>query len=310
MKLFDLHCDTITECRNKNERLFENGLHISLNRAACFDSWAQLFAIWIPDELRGSEAKKYFNDNYGFLQNELSENGSAVSFCRTGADIEKALNENKCAAILSVENGSVLCGDAGRVEELSRLGVRAITLTWNGENELAFGSGTGSQIGLKPAGRQALLRMAEHSIFADVSHLNVAGFFDVANAGVPFFVSHSNSRSVHEFSVFPERGLTDEQIKILIECNSVMGINFCADFLGEKGNNPLESIYRHIYHVLEMGGENILCLGSDYDGCSIGNEICPIENLPNLHEFLQKKSFSEDLIEKIFFENAKKWFCA
>ena len=72
--------------------------------------------------------------------------------CRTASDVEAAWAQNKTAAILTVENGSALAGRLDRVEVLARDGVRMLTLTWNGENELGSGSMTGH--GLSPFGRE------------------------------------------------------------------------------------------------------------------------------------------------------------
>ena len=73
-----------------------------------------------------------------------------VKRCRTCADMEEAFQSNRTAAFLSVENGSALAGDLDRVRLLAEDGVKAITLTWNGENEI--GSGHVSEHGLTDFG--------------------------------------------------------------------------------------------------------------------------------------------------------------
>ena len=59
MDLFDLHCDTITVCSSKNLELRRNDLHISLERLPAGSRWGQAFAIFVPDELRGSSGQKW-----------------------------------------------------------------------------------------------------------------------------------------------------------------------------------------------------------------------------------------------------------
>ena len=56
MRLFDLHCDTLTECYDKGENLLENHRHVDLARGGKLEAWAQLFAVWMPDSLRGEAA--------------------------------------------------------------------------------------------------------------------------------------------------------------------------------------------------------------------------------------------------------------
>ena len=60
MKLFDLHCDTAGECCNREIPLYDNDLHINLRKGNILDKWCQVFAIWIPDELRGKAAYDYY----------------------------------------------------------------------------------------------------------------------------------------------------------------------------------------------------------------------------------------------------------
>ena len=75
MRLFDLHCDTITELYGKKGQLKHNGGHISLDRAEYLEEYVQDFAVFIPDELRGEEAVKYFDGVYGFYKEQLLEKG-------------------------------------------------------------------------------------------------------------------------------------------------------------------------------------------------------------------------------------------
>jgi membrane dipeptidase len=53
MKSFDLHCDTIGECYKKSFLLRKNELNLDLERCKAIGEHTQVFAIWIPDELRG-----------------------------------------------------------------------------------------------------------------------------------------------------------------------------------------------------------------------------------------------------------------
>lgn len=50
--------------------------------------------------------------------------------------MDNAFGENKIAAFLSVEGGAVLGGDIDVIDALYEKGVRILTLTWNGQNEL------------------------------------------------------------------------------------------------------------------------------------------------------------------------------
>ena len=315
MRLFDLHCDTAGECFNRKIPLLKNDLHISLCKGNCLDSWTQIFAIWIPDNLRGEKAREYFFSVLENFKAETELNCSKIELCQRITDIEPTLNSGKCAAILACEGASPFAFDGG-IQLAFDCGVKLITLTWDGENEVGFGCKSGSENGLKPLGKSMLSEMARLGIAADVSHLNRAGFYDAADTPAKLLASHSNSKSVLErtradgdakdFSC--RRSLDDEQIKLLIERNGLIGLNFYRSFLGDDGDDGFEAIYRHASYMLYLGAENTLAIGSDFDGCEINGELAGIDKIPLLRDYLSRKGFDDALLDKIFFENAVNFF--
>ena len=194
MRFLDLHCDTVTECRSKGFSLLDNPLHLDVRRTSCFDAWVQVLAVWIPDTLRGGDAWDYFVRNYAFCLQQTDLCG--LSRCTTYQEIDRAVSEGRFASILAVEGGAVLGGQIDRLDELNCRGVRILTLTWNGENELGFGCQSGGGR-LKPFGKDVLRRMDEHGMIADVSHLDRTGFYDVLEQTPrPVLASHSTSEAV------------------------------------------------------------------------------------------------------------------
>lgn len=315
MRLFDLHCDTAGECYNKKIPLYSNSLHIDLCKGECLDEWCQLFAVWIPDNLRGKDAYDYFERVLNSFKKEIAQNNQKIQLCQGFSDAEAVLLEHKCAAFLAVEDGSPFAHADG-AHLAKEHNVKLITLTWNGENELGFGCQTGSDEGLKPAGKSLLRDMRELKIAADVSHLNRAGFYDAISSGAAVIASHSNCESVllktrkgsadKFFSC--RRSLNDEQIKLLIECGGLIGINFCRSFLGDTDDDGFEAVFRHMRRILDLGGENVLAIGSDFDGCEINPLLAGVDKMPDLVSFLRVKGVPADLIDKIFFKNAENFF--
>lgn len=315
MRLFDLHCDTAGECFNRKISLFSNDLHIDLCKGEYLDEWCQFFAVWIPDTLRGKAALDYFEKVLLNFKNEISQNNSKIEIYQ-GLDENKQYNQKcKCTALLAVEGGSPFACEGG-AQLAKEHGVKLITLTWNAENELGYGCQSGSDSGLKTAGKALLRDMRELKIAADVSHLNRAGFYDTVSSGAAVVASHSNCESVllktrkdSEDKFFScRRSFNDEQIKLLIECHGLIGINFCRSFLGDYGDDGFEAIYRHMAHILDLGGENVLAIGSDFDGCEINPCLAGVDKMPALEAFLRAKGMQEGIIDKIFFENADNFF--
>lgn len=315
MRLFDLHCDTVGECFNKKIPLEENNLHISLCKGEVLDEWCQVFAIWIPDELRGKTALDYFIKVIENHKNEINKNSDKIQLCQRFSDVKEALENHRCAAITAVEGASPFA-EKDTIYVAKECGVKLITLTWNAENEIGFGCQSGSDSGLKERGKALLRDMREFNIAADVSHLNRAGFYDAISSGARVIASHSNCESVlmktrkdSEDKFFAcRRCLNDEQIKLLIECKGLIGINFCKSFLGDEGDDGFEAVYRHMAHILDSGGEDVLAIGSDFDGCNINPVLAGVDKISDLCNFLLEKGMDADLLDKIFFLNSQNFF--
>lgn len=292
MLLFDLHCDTITKLHARGEELFDSGsTRVNLNKAQFLDKWFQVFAIFIQDHLRGEDAFKYYSDVYKFFKLQIEKNHDYFQQSTV-----------KRKALLAVEGGAVLAGNIKNIEILKQNDVKLLTLTWNGENELGFG--TAENKGLKPFGFECVKKLEESGIAVDVSHLSDAGFYDVASiSGKPFIASHSNSRSVCN----NPRNLTDEQFTTISSRGGIVGMNFHKPFVTEKGDY-LTSVLKHIEHFLSLGGEKCVCIGSDYDGADIVEPLYSINNTENLYNALLKINYSEELVDDIFFNNAFDFF--
>lgn len=314
MNLFDLHCDTAGECYLQGKPLYKNDLHVSVCKAKNLYKWAQLFAIWIPDEKRGPAAEEYFDCVCANFLKEVEKNSDKIILCRTAEDMDNAFANGRCAALLSVEGASAALGKE-RLQRLKRIGVKLITLTWNGNNEIADGC-FGDNGGLTAYGREYIDELSRLNIVTDVSHIGKKGFWQVAeNSALSVVASHSCASKLLE-SCAPFKGkenairrnLDDEQIKALASRESLIGINFCSRFLGGKGNDGFDAVYRHMSRILDLGGKNVLALGSDFDGCEINPDLAGVDKMPALAEYLSARGFSDELVENIFFNNAYNFF--
>lgn len=302
LALFDLHCDTLYECYRKGYSLTVNPLHTDLTRGRHYAPWCQVFAVWIPDLLKGEEAFSFCLDALHFARAEAAANASEIAFVTDCDEMLKTAECGRCAALLAVENGAAIGGKTERIVQLAALGVRVMTLTWNGENEWGYGCGCASQKGLKPFGKEALLTLVKAGIVPDVSHLNEAGFWDVAEQiSASFIASHSLS-----FSVCPHpRNLTDRQFTEIARRNGIVGLCFCKEHLGEQS---LEAIRRHAEHFLALGGENTVALGGDLDGTFLPPEWQGMAVYEKLADHLAKKGWRDALIHRVFYQNAANFF--
>ena len=273
-----------------------------LEKAKDIESYTQVFAIWIPGELRKQSAVNYFNKVCDYYENELKQNKSLITPYTAAGE-----KDGRVKAILAVEGGAALGGKIDGLYSLYDRGVKILTLTWNAENELGFGSACKSG-GLKQFGKEVLKRMEALNMVADVSHLNQEGFFDVVeNTEKAFIASHSNADIVdNEFG--RRRNLTDEQIAVIKDRGGLIGLNFCKDFFDTDGKTGVDALKLHIDYLLERDCENVLALGVDFDGCTVTDGVSGIESMGEVYNALIKSGYSEKLINNIFYNNAERFF--
>ena len=299
MRFFDLHCDTIGECSNNKLSLRNNDLHIDLERAKCLEAYTQAFAIWIPDELRKVFAVEYFNKAADYFYKEIETNNDLIS-------LYGDKKNTPIKAILAVEGASACGGTIDGLHHLYNKGVRLITLTWNAPNEI--GSGAFSEGGLTDFGKEFIKEAEKLGIILDVSHLNRQGFYELAEiATKPFIATHSNANIVNnEFG--KKRNLDIEQIEKIKQNNGLIGLNFCRDFIEDENAEGIASLQRQIEYFLSLGCENIIAFGSDYDGCTVHNDLCGIEKIPSVYNALADRGVDEGILKKLFWENAEEFF--
>jgi membrane dipeptidase len=303
MNCFDLHCDTAGECFQRGLNLAENDLALSLGRTARYEKWAQIFAVWIDDSLRGDAAWDYFRGAADNFARQLAANAQKASFCRTGAELQRATAEGKRAALLSAEGSAAFGGSLERLREAKRFGLSLVTLTWNGRCEAGDGCGVPEAGGLTPFGFDLLREMEHLGVVADVSHLSETGFWDVARAARrPFAASHSDSAAVWAH----RRNLTDAQFREIAQGGGLVGLNFFEDFLRGK-DACAEDVVRHAEHFLELGGEDTLALGSDFDGGTPCAGLARVEEEGALHALFCRE-FGRETADRIFWGNAYRFF--
>lgn len=300
MQLFDLHCDTLYRAYQEKSSLFQNDFHISFEKSHFLKSYIQCMAIWIPDEYRGEDAERLFNNCVEKLHEQI--NGSFVKQILHGADLVEMLSGT--GVILTVEGGAALAGKLDNVQRLYDCGVRMMTLTWNGTNELGDGVGVSHPKGLSAFGKEAVAAMEKTNMVVDVSHASEALFYDVAQrATKPICASHSNLKSVCPHP----RNLTNEQFCFIRDSGGLVGINFCGDFLSENGTNAkMYDIIKATDAFLSLGGEKTIAFGSDFDGCSIPNDMGGLQSMEELYNMFVRHGYSEALLDDLFFFNA---FC-
>lgn len=308
MNFIDFHCDTAYRMIEAGKNITDSNLKANLNNIKAGNAMAQFFAMFIEKD-QVEDSFKYCNKMLLNFKKEISKHEDTIELCRNFDDLKRVKASGKIGAFLTIEEGDALKGNLDNLRYFKEEGISLVTLTWNFENDLGYPNVAfvNKDKGLKEKGIEAVEEMNRLGMLIDVSHLSDGGFFDVAKySKMPFIASHSNARVMTNHS----RNLTDEMIKILANKGGVTGINFCNAFLS-KGSNPLddevatiENMVRHIKHIRNIGGIEVIGIGSDFDGIENEVEIKNSSEMNKLAFALQKEGFVESEIEKIFYGNA------
>ena len=300
-----MHCDTIEEIRRLGVGLLNDKTQFSLRDQDKFSAGCQALAVFIPDEIRGEDAVRFVDDYTAYTTKMVAEVSDRAEIAEHTADITRINAEHKWAFMRTIESGACLNGQLDLIDHFAALNYKMLGLVWNGANELGSGWNNPEQ-GLTDFGKKAVKRMEEVGMIVDCSHLNDKGIDDLLEiAEKPFAASHSNIRSVCAH----KRNLRDDQFQEIVKRGGICGVNLFTRFLSDTDSKDPDMVFRHIYRMLELGGENTIAFGADFDG-----EITAPEGMNDPYgvccfaEYLLKQGISQQVIDKLYFDNAVNFF--
>ncbi len=339
--VFDGHNDTLLNLllrrRGQGRSFFErsNTGHLDLPRALEGGFGGGLFACFAPPNPKSGwdeeSALRITNDGYevagsppldpdyarGFadamtklLFRLEAESGDRLKVVRTTKEIEGCLTDGALAAILHFEGAENLGTEPGALEEFYDLGLRSLGLVWSRPNAYASGvpfrfpGSPDTGPGLTDAGKELVRECNRLGVLIDLSHLNEKGFWDVAGLSeAPLVATHSNA---HALCPTP-RNLTDRQLDAIRDSDGMVGVNFAVAFLREDGrddaNTPLETVVRHVDHLVGKVGIDRVGFGSDFDGARVPKAIGDVSGLPKLLAVLEEHGYGEGELRKLAHEN-------
>ena len=307
MKYADMHCDTLTELYLHGFDIAAAPLHISLDGAAGICPYVQSAAIWTDKKLDDNAAYDRFWDVLHHFEASDSVKCGKIKLCRNSADARAAAAEGLPAFMLSIEGARLLGSDTldEHFHAVADAGVWLITLQWSGTD--CIGGAWNTDGGLTDAGIRLLHLMAERGIVCDLSHASDTETDEVLShaeaLGLRVCASHSNSRAVCAH----RRNLTDAQFAKIRGMNGVVGLSMAPEHLAESGSAGIDDIRRHLEHYLELGGEDTVVLGCDFDGISSTPAgVGGIRDIPHLRDTLAR-DYPPELIYRLFFGNAARF---
>ena len=300
--MIDLHCDTIMQLLDHPDSgdLYRNTWKIDIEKLQKAHSKVQDFALFI------NLGKT--NDPYGRYEamrnlctTQIHLYGEHIQHVLSYQDVESVYKSGKIGALMSIEEGGVLGGDLDKLKQAYQDGVRLITLTWNYPNGLGEPHCGEQHKKLTPKGVEFVEAMQDLGIIVDCSHLNDAGTEQLGDVlDVPFVASHSNAREVTAHT----RNLPDNLIKLIANKGGVIGLNFAQSFLGTSPISRIEDIVKHGLYLINKGGEDVVALGTDFDGIKPDTEIKDISEMYRLYDAFKEAGLSVEQCEKLFWKNA------
>jgi membrane dipeptidase len=328
LSIIDGHNDTLTRVFGEDGGgidAFVHGQgegHLDLPKAAAGGFSAGFFAIYIrslvknpqneptrgvegswthtPPSIEHDWALRETSRLLGCLDELLAAAPEALRLCTTIDDVQASVDGHHLGIILHIEGCEMISPDLRELSGLHSRGLRSLGPVWSRPN--AFGTGirfgwpSSNDIGpgLTDAGKELIVACNDLGIMVDLSHLNRAGFMDVAAISTkPLVATHCGCHALCESA----RNLDDEQLRMIASTDGVIGCNFFTGDLRGDGrfepDMPLTRMAEHIEHMVSVCGINHVALGSDFDGATMCDELADASGLPRLIDLLRSFGWSQ-----------------
>jgi len=340
--VFDGHNDTLLNLPKTGRSFFERSEqgHVDLPRAREGGLAGGFFAVFVPDPPPPGEAAvdpagdperavaRYRDPAtipppmpLEYAQREAlrtmarlfrleAEAAGAARVVRSAAEIRRCLAEDVLAMVLHLEGAEAIDPELDALEVFAAAGLRSLGIVWSRPNRFATGvpfafpSSPDVGPGLTELGNDLVRACNRLRIVIDLSHLNEAGFWDVAKLSrAPLVATHSNAHAL----VPSARNLTDEQLAAVRDSGGVVGVNFHVGFLRPDGagdpDTPLDRLAEQVEYLLERLGPTGVALGSDFDGATMPRELGDAAALPRVIDALRARGFDEATLRAVACEN-------
>jgi membrane dipeptidase len=337
LTVFDGHNDTLTRGDADRFATGRDGGHIDLPRARAGGLGGGIFACYTatPDAPEGllDDARPggYFIGVSEPIGEEIAaphaartlgrllalERAGHLRVVRAAGDLDAAREQGELGAVAHLEGAEAIDPGLESLPFWHAAGLRSLGPVHSRPN--AFGHGvpfaypsTGDHgPGLTAAGTRLVRACAELGIAVDLSHLNEAGFWDVARLALaPLIVSHTAAHALCPVS----RNLTDAQLDAVGASGGLVGIVYAVPFVRPDGADdpatPLSAIAGHVRYVADRIGVEHVGLGSDFDGATVPDELGDVAGLPRLLDALRAAGFGERELEAIAWGNWRRVLAA
>jgi membrane dipeptidase len=238
--IIDTHADTPQRLLDENFDLSQDTPvadgHIDFGKIKKGNLAAEFFSIWVEPDFKGHYAHRAM-DLIDSVYQQAARHPDKMTMAFTAADIVRAHQQHKFAALMGVEGGHAIENDIRLLRDFYRLGVRYMTLTWSNTNEWADSSGdinnpnVEHHKGLTDFGKDVVREMNRLGMIVDISHVSDDTFYQALTVSrAPVIASHSSARALTN----APRNMTDDMLRAVARNNGVVMVNFYSAFIDQN----------------------------------------------------------------------------
>ena len=233
-----------------------------------------------------------------------------VAICHDVPTIRRSMATNRLAMVLHLEGAEAIDENLDGLEAYYHAGVRSLGPVWSRPNR--FGTGVPFRFqaspdigpGLTDHGKDLVRACNRLGIMIDLSHLNLAGFHDVARiSNAPLVATHSCAHALSPTA----RNLLDDQLKMIRETRGLVALNFSVGDLRSDGkfnpDTPIGVMLDHVDYLVDRLGLEGVALGSDFDGTIVPTEIGDAGGSQHLVKALRDRGFDDDALRGVCNQN-------
>ena len=274
------YCNWSKEIFQINREAQLDAIHVTIAYHEDFDEVKNNVKVW----------NKYFQD-----YKDLIFHG------KTFKDVEKAHKENKTAIFFGFQNCSPIEDDISLVEEIHKMGVRFMQLTYNNQSLLATGCYEEHDSGVTRMGKEVIKEMNRIGVIVDMSHSAEKSTLDAIKiSSRPIAITHANP----SFWFAAKRNKSNKVLKALADSNGMIGLSLYPHHLKDKSNCTLESFCEMTAKTAELIGVKHIGIGSDL---CIGHPDSVVDWMRN-GKWTKTKDYGEGTSSDVSFPKQPSWF--
>ena len=239
MIVLDSHCDSPSQMhRLRNFGIDNARAQVDFPKMIKGGVDASFFALFTPNTLTNEQAAELADKMMAVMRRQVGENADKVAFAYSAEEVYMNKDKGLISILIGMENGSPICGSLDKLRDYYRQGVRYLTLTHNGDNDICDScAGNHRWGGLSPFGKEVVAEMNRLGMIIDIAHCADDTVRDCLKySKAPIVTTHSCCKALASH----RRNLTDELIKAIAEKGGVIQINFYPVFLSDEfANDPV-----------------------------------------------------------------------